>query len=270
LLVGGIIFVLPYVAAASSMAIRTALSWFGPAYSWPTALSALPFIPIYLTAQLFTELERYLFASAIGIGLTLAALGWGRPGRIGRILLALTLAAILAFPWFFNYQPAVSAAPGLGMHVLTQPALLEGVVKRSQSSLEMRPCTYTLLGWSDDNTLYYQEQCGGAATLTLAFKPGRDTRPWVARVPGQREPLPELSAGSPETPVLELVRAPGTWPPYEEPNARRVYVQGSGMLSPDGRWVALIARHLYGAEDVLVVETTLEQSLGLALIINNT
>lgn len=254
LLVGGIIFALPYAAAALSMAIRTALAWSGVAYGWPTALSALPFIPIYLTAQLFTNLERYLFASAVAIGLTLAALIWARPGWPGRVALALTLLAIMAFPFFFAYQPAVVAAPGHTMHVLTQPGLLEGVVKRAQSIVEIRPCTYTLLGWSNDNALYYQEQCGGAAALTLAFKPGRDTRPWTARVPGQREPLPELVAQKPATPVFELVRAPGVWPEREEPNTRRIYIQSAGMISPDGRWVALVARHVYGAEDVLIVE----------------
>ncbi len=239
LMVGGLIFVLPYTAATFGTVTRFILQSFGVTYGWPTALSVLPAIPIYLTALLFQDLERYGLTSAIGIGLTIGALVWARPGRIGCFLLALTLAAILAFPWFFNYQPAVVAAPGRTMHVLTQPGLLEGVAKRSQSIVEVRPCTYTLLGWSNDNALYYQEQCGGAAARTLAFKPGRDTRPWLARTPGLGEPLPELSADSPEASVLELVRAPGTWPPHEEPNVRRVCVRGSGVISSDGRWVAL-------------------------------
>jgi hypothetical protein len=31
--------------------------------------------------------------------------------------------------------------------------------------------------------------------------------------------------------------------------------QESGLAAPDGKWLALIARHIYGPEDVLVVST---------------
>ena len=94
--------------------------------------------------------------SVVVIGLIVAALRWGQPGRITRVLLILTLLAILGFPWFFRYEPAVSAAPGYVLRWPTQPGLLEGVAKRARITTEQRPCTYTLLGWSADASLYYR------------------------------------------------------------------------------------------------------------------
>ncbi len=54
--------------------------------------------------------------------------------------------------------------------------------------------------------------------------------------------------------VYDLVRAEGVRPIIEEPNARRVYLQEGSLLSADGYWVALVARHLYGPEDVVIVQ----------------
>jgi hypothetical protein len=32
-------------------------------------------------------------------------------------------------------------------------------------------------------------------------------------------------------------------------------LKGDGLLSPEGRWVALITQHIYGPQDVIIVPT---------------
>ena len=56
--------------------------------------------------------------------------------------------------------------------------------------------------------------------------------------------------------VLELVRIPSIYPPEAEPSTRSISVRDNGLASPDGRWVALIVRHVYGPEDVIVVSSS--------------
>ena len=56
--------------------------------------------------------------------------------------------------------------------------------------------------------------------------------------------------------VLELVRSPLIYPPEAEPSTRSISVRDNGLASPDDRWVALVARHIYGPEDVIVVSSS--------------
>ncbi|MBI4758943.1 MAG: hypothetical protein HY783_08115, partial [Chloroflexi bacterium] len=103
-------------------------------------------------------------------------------------------------------------------------------------------------GWTAEEMLYYRAECGKKDPQVWGFAPGRDERPQpVASAP------PNLVVGWPREPVLNWVRSPGIWPAKEEPNVRRVTVQESGVASPDARWVAVVARHIYGPEDVVVL-----------------
>ena len=38
-----------------------------------------------------------------------------------------------------------------------------------------------------------------------------------------------------------------------EPGVRLILVREDGVASPDGRWVAVVVRHVYGPEDVIVL-----------------
>lgn len=242
-LVGGLFFVMPYVLRAVFAALQPTRILESP-NSLYSFLALLSFLQIA-----FSELWLYLLISLFGISLILAALIWGQPGRVTRLLLVLTLLAILAFPWFYHYAPAVIAAADHEMRWPTQPGLLDGVVKRVQITLEQRPCIYTLLGWSADETLYYQSVCGGT-----------DSQVWAYPLEKQAGSQPVTAIPSDlftdirlRSQVLDLVRSPSVYPAEGEPSTRSVMVQGNGLASPDGQWVALIARHIYGPEDVLIV-----------------
>lgn len=199
---------------------------------------------------LFTDSARYVTISLAGLALIVAAFLWARPRHSAtRLALGLGLLSILAFPWFYRYQLAVEAAPGHTMQVLTQPGLLEGVAKRAQVSLEIRPCEYTLLGWTPDNTLHYRAVCENRPAQVWAYDPQQSSLALKAA-----EPFAKLVQDTPGVTVLDQVRASGVYPPEEEFNARRMAVRGSGLLSPNGHWVAVLVQHLYGPQDILILE----------------
>jgi hypothetical protein len=148
-----------------------------------------------------------------------------------------------------HYQPAVVAAPGYDMLWPTRPGLWASAVKGVQSWMEVRPCDYEILGWSGGGTLYYEEACQEAPPQVWAFDTGQDGRPnQVQAAPDDlvREMVPRRS-------ILERVRVPFVYPAEEEPNVRFLHVRVDGLASPDSRWVAVVVRHVYGPEDVIVV-----------------
>ncbi len=237
----GVVFV-PWYLLSAAVRFVPAISdsvpqWYGALYLFNL-----------LRALLFSRLETFLLTSLLGVVGVLAAWLWARPSPVVRVLLLLSLLAILGFPWFYSYQPALVAAPGYTMRFATQPGWLDGVIKRNQVATETRPCEYTLLGWTKEAVLYYQAQCAGAPLQMWAIAPDREEH----GQPVASAPL-ELSAERAPVSISEWVHAAGVWPASEEPNARRVYLREGSLISQDGCWVALIARHLYGPEDVILV-----------------
>ncbi len=222
-------------------------SFYGPPPTWYFVLMSLNLG----RDSLFADLPRYLIANALGIAAALVALVWARPHRIVAILLGLVLVAMLAFPWVYQYQPALVAAPGYAMRVPTQPGFLGGVVKSAQAGAEKVPCKYELLGWDVTNQLFYQSTCGNDPAVTWWYDlRGASGEPHVTpRAPGGLSRDEMLSYE-----VLDRVRAAGVWPPESEPGARSVQLRQGALRSPDGQWVALVARHVYGPEDVVIVQ----------------
>jgi len=203
----------------------------------------------FWVTTLFSHLGRYLAISAAGILLALAALRFGPRNRVLRAVEALTLVGILAFPCFFHYQPPLVAAPGGLAYVPTQPGLLDGVVKNAQVAAERVPSTYEIVGWSGDGVLYYQETVKATeATRTWAYTPGKGARPQLVAEAAGIVP----TATAEREALLELVRAP-TQPERSEPSSRPLKIRQDGLASPDGRWAAVVAKHIYGPEDVIVV-----------------
>lgn len=208
----------------------------------------------------FAQPGRYLLASAVGMALLMAVMLLGRPSRLMGLLPALTLAGVLVVPWVYGYQPAVSAAPGYRMLVPTQPGLLEGVTKRAQRFAELRPCDYSLLGWSADDTLYYREACRGVAPQVKAVAPAQEGSP------RQVEAAPPDVSAEGRLSAADRVRSPAwTRGPdgrlvesaiesaEAERSSIRIKLRETGLASPSGRWVAVVARHIYGPEDVLIL-----------------
>ena len=185
----------------------------------------------------------------LGVGLMLAALLERHRGRITRILLTLALLSILGMPWLCRYQPAVVAAPGYEMGWPTQPDLLGSVGKRSQAFWETRTCDYTGLGWSAEGVLYYEEACKDRAPEVWAYNPDQDSRPrQVGAVP-----VDLVQETIPRSWILERVWSPGVRPSDAEPGVRLIKVRENGVASPDGRWVAVVVRHIYGPEGIIVL-----------------
>ena len=154
----------------------------------------------------------------------------------------------------FRYQPAVVAAPGCEMRWPTRPALGASVVKSYQRFFETRPCEYTVLGWSAEGTLYYQEACRDNLPQVWAYDLEKGSQPY--RV--ETSPRDLLQETVPRRLILEMVRSPGVRPADAEPMVRELEVRVDGLASPDGRWVAVVARHIYGPEDVIVLGRQME------------
>ena len=216
-----------------------------PRRLWLT-LAALVVGGFYLILPLFWGL-------LLGIGLILTALLERSPRRFTRIMLALALLAILAIPWTCRYWPAVVAAPGYEMRWPTQPDdLLGNVGKRSQAFWETRTCDYSVLGWDVEGVLYYEEACEGRAPQVWAYNPDQDS------YPHQVDPAPVdlFQEAISRSSILERVCwSADVCPSDDEPMVRRVAVRVDGMASPDGRWVAVVVRHIYGPEDVIVLSS---------------
>jgi hypothetical protein len=153
-----------------------------------------------------------------------------------------------------RYQPAVEAAPGVELRIVEKLGLLEGVVKQCQVGAEVRGCVYEPLGWVDARTLVYRKWCGGHYTeegwepgspgcpMLYDLKTGKIGASLADRAPSYETCKPGICV----TPALAekeffapLYYLPGH---FEDP-----------VVSPDGRWVAFTARHVYGPEDLLVI-----------------
>jgi len=205
-------------------------------------------VPALVNAVFFSHVSTYVLVSAIGLALGVAALVRGHPGWLGRLWALILVLAVVAFPWIYRYQPALGAAPGYEMQIVTQPGFFGGVVKMSQIGLEERPCQYELLGWSADHRLYYQATCG-AETQSWYYDPSQDDGArQVAAVP---DTLGQASIS--EDSALRMVRARGVWPQDLEPVTRPILLRSQGYVSPDGRWTAMITQHVYGPQDVVLL-----------------
>ncbi len=221
---------------------------------------ALLFVPIFFTAMLLGDMTRYLAISLTALVLTLVSLIWlvarerSKVRRRKRFyLLAVALVAILAFPLLMRYRPAVEAAPGVELRVVDEPGLLVRVVKSCQAAAEVRGCQYEPLGWADAQTLVYRQWCGGyydadgwhsgSPVAPQAYRLDTDTIvPFEGDVDRlSRESCSRSTCVNPG--LAEVYPGGGYFPGQYE----------TVLVSPDRRWVAFTARHVYGPEDLLVI-----------------
>ncbi len=255
-----ILFALPFLAAALlGTLLRLTVTLFPQ--DPPLALIVALDLPFFSIATLFSNMTRYLAVSLAALVLTLIALVWpvvrerGQVWRCKRFyLLAVILLAVLAFPLLMRYRPAFKAGPGVEVRVVDRPGLLAGAVKSCQAAAEVRGCQYEPLGWADVQTLVYRRWCGGyydrgdwhpgTPQPLQAYHLGTDT---VSPFDGDpnalwRETCRPMQCVSPalgEKMPFPLGYLPGQ---YQDT-----------LMSPDGRWVAFTAEHVYGPEDLLVI-----------------
>lgn len=171
---------------------------------------------------------------------------------VAAVLGACILACALFVAFLTRYQPAIVAAPGYDMDWPTQPADAgAAIIKSYQSFVETRTCEYTVLGWSSEGTLYYQETCEDGDPQTWSYAPGFESEPSAV----EASPPDLFQQTVPRRAILDWVRSPGVRPADAEPMVRNLEVRVDGLASLDGRWVAVVVRHIYGPEDVLVLES---------------
>jgi hypothetical protein len=221
----------------------------GGSPNWLTHLSIALYLPFaFFAYTIFGNLYAYILATVAGIATAIAGLIWGRPNRILRVWLLMVVFAIIFFPVFYRYRPALVAAPGYRLLLVTDPGLFGGIIKSSQNLLEQTPCEYKLLGWSTDNQLYYQATCG-AKTGIWRYSPTQPSN----HTQVSDSPTNLRTTMIPESAVLEMVRAGGVRPEQYESIMRPIMLKSGGDVSPDGRWIAVVTQHIYGTQDVIVL-----------------
>lgn len=214
-----------------------------------------------LSQWLLSDMTRYVTISLAALILTSAALIWlmvrerRRSWQRGRFyVLLVALASVLAFPFVTRYQPAVEAAPGVELRIVEKPGLLEGVVKQCQVGAEVRGCVYEPLGWVYEHTLLYRKWCGGFYTKE-GWQPGSAGGPMLydlktGKIGGSlADRAPSYETCKPGECVSPALAEKKYFPPLH-------YLPGhfeDPVVSPDGRWVAFTARHVYGPEDLLII-----------------
>ncbi len=242
-----------------SLLLRLAYQLF-PSASTPWLFFGMWAYPL-LSASLLSDVTRYVFLSLAALLLTLVALMVLIARERGQIwrrkrfyLLAVALVSILAFPLLMRYRPAVQAAHSVELHIVEQPGLLAGTVKRCQAAAEICECQYEPLGWAAEQTLVYRKWCDADYQMNGQYL--GDPQPPQAYHLDTDEISPfdgDLDTLSRESCPLSKCVSPALAAEQAFP---RGYLPGQyedALVSPNGRWVAFTAEHIYGPEDLLVI-----------------
>lgn len=172
---------------------------------------------------------------------------------IGRYLLlaVLLILAILAAVLFnfLRYQPALGAAPGYTMYHVTDPGWLNGRFKTLQAIVEYVPCTYTLLGWQGENALYYQSTCGDREQL-WRYDLASEKVEKAAAPPDELYAVP-----TPFSTIIDNLIVTNIYPPELATVSQQTFTRGEPLGSENGRYTALVSRHVYGPQDVVILTT---------------
>ncbi|MGB0386111.1 MAG: hypothetical protein ACPGWR_14990 [Ardenticatenaceae bacterium] len=208
----------------------------------------------YISWELFSRVTIYVLMSLIVVISGIAAFIWGRKGRLARICALLFALSVIGLPWLMPYEQPLEPAPGVTIHVVTEPANpIESFVKMMNVLAQDVPCEYDLLGWSAENELYYRRQCGAEEQIWLADPDQPDNPTQMTALPSDLTPKPsqqEQEALREE--ALETVRAARARP---ERSARAIYLREGSLRSPDGLWIAIKSQHIYGPQDVMLIST---------------
>lgn len=170
--------------------------------------------------------------------------------RIEYLLILVVLFLAVALFGILRYQPALIAAPGYSLQNVTDPGWLNGRIKSVQAGIEQVPCTYTLLGWQGEEHLYYQATCGSSDQM------------WHYVVSTERSEktnmLPDdLYAVSVPVSTIEDGLLANVHPRELATVSRQTFIAGEPLSSPNGRYTALVSRHVYGPQDVLLLSSIL-------------
>lgn len=113
---------------------------------------------------------------------------------------------------------------------------------------ERVPCRYELEGWDAKEQLYYTATCRGTASY-WRYAPATEWREQVEAIPSAL-----IAERSDRDTVLARLRAPGVRPTRQEPSVRSLLLRDAGLVSPDGRYTAVITNHQYSVQDVMALK----------------
>jgi hypothetical protein len=245
---------LPVLAVYGYLALSPLLRALGTDVSGPASLVYfVALVPYWAAARWVLRFPAaYLALSLATMVLALASL-WPLSRHWRRYVLPLALILLVAlFPLVFRYRPALAAAPGYRVVVLSPVNFPDSVTRAARQAIEMRRCEYTLLGWSQGE-LYYQECCG-ISVDHWAYDPTLGIDPWrVKELPAEWD-----HSILPRAALLDRVRAFDVRPVAREPVIRQVLLGGDGLVSHCGGWTALISARPGGPQDVMVIEAVAE------------
>ncbi len=106
--------------------------------NWIIPLTIVLYLPFAFFAYiLFANSYIYIFTSLASITVAIVGLKWGYFNKFLRIWLVLMICATVVFPFVYRYQPALIAAPGYKMQLVTNPGFFGGIAKASQN---LTPC----------------------------------------------------------------------------------------------------------------------------------
>jgi hypothetical protein len=141
-----------------------------------------------------------------------------------------------------HYHPAVAVRPGVEMRVPILPGWWARPAKYFRVGAELQRCGYTLEGWDQAGGLLYVESCD-ERQQRWRYAPASDTH--IASDPVEH--LSKVSVAPPTDRVEAVI--PG------DPGLD-LTIRTPVFRSPDGRWDAFVACHVYGPEDVVLVATS--------------
>ena len=224
--------------------------------TWSSLFSTMPlafasFVGLwqfFLSWLLLAHAEVYVFTCVGFIILSILGMIIGHPSRKQVAALVLVLGMVCLFV-FAPYRPAVKAANGYHMVVPTAPSFFMRGLKNAQAVAEVTPCQYRLLGWQQE-TLFYQSECKNEKVRTWQFSPEAMQQP-IEYFDSSPQDLYGETLSHEAT--LAQVVADNIYPLEAEYAVRSLYVPKSGLLSPSGKWLALISQHLYSTQDVILV-----------------
>jgi hypothetical protein len=169
---------------------------------------------------------------------------------INTVLAIMILVVISAFV-MMPYQTAVQPANEYRMLSPTQPSFLERSLRNLQILGEVTPCSYQLIGWKEQ-ILFYKETCTSNSKV-YQFNPQTES---VLGSPGSIATESLHVDRRSHTEVLHLFQADWIVPSEAELPSIELSRRGDALVSPDNKWLAIVAKHVYGPADILVVTPT--------------
>jgi hypothetical protein len=247
------------------------LFWLADKFSLEPSLAFSFFFlfPVFIIAVFNSELSRYLLLSLTSLAMSLAMLAWlwrqnshiWQQKRFYPLLLALS--SVLLFPLFTQYYPAVQAKSQAELRLVESPNLLMGVVRTSMAIAEVTDCIYEPLGWLNNETLIYRKWCDGYydAPPYPIWHAEQPSAPLAYHLNTQQS---TIFTGE----VSQLERVTCIYSKCVRPLLSQDYVHATppryplsfkeAVISPDQKWIAFVAEHVYGPEDLLLISTASE------------